>query len=156
MFPLCYCNEPAADGDDYPGNMHAHAICRVYHKGKICTMTKPKDELDPMVFSALSSNVSVTPEGDKRTDLKIVSNATDGARRICLLVGKSVQLTAPSYKSLATVKSVTLMPDPQRDTVVVARAKLGGAADLDKLVGRQVRIEKAQRELQLDDAAAAK
>lgn len=144
---LCDCPEALAGDGDYPDDMHTHDGCRIYHRGKICIMTKPKSELDPMVFSALSSMVSVSPDGDKRTDLKIVSNATDGARRISTLVGKSVQLTAGSFKTMATVKSVTLMPDPKRDTVVVARAKLGGAADLDKLVGRQVKIEKAQREL---------
>ena len=67
--------------------------------------------------------------------------------RIAALVGRSVLLQAGDLKTMATVKSVTLLPDPKRGTVVIARAKLGGASNLDKLVGRQVKVEKAQPEL---------
>ncbi len=43
--------------------------------------------------------------------------------------------------------SVTLRPDKEKGTVIVAKGKLVGGGDMEKLVGRRLTIERAQEAL---------
>lgn len=46
---LCSCPEPEAEfPQDYPDGMHVHddPPCRVFHRGKVCTLKQPELPLE--------------------------------------------------------------------------------------------------------------
>lgn len=95
----------------------------------------------------LACKTTADADGEKHSEADVIATLAENARALTYMVGRQVLVTSTTGKTECNLARVTLQPNPEKPSFIIAKAKLKGGPALEKMVGRTVQIEIAQMEL---------